>query len=232
MAAAVSATVACFVTKISSIQHGRLSLFTSLGSSKDGQQMKPVIEVETERLWLRQWVPADKAPFAALNADPRVMAFFPSVLTREESDAMADRCQLLIAQRGWGLWAVELKASGQFIGTLGLHIPSANLPFSPCVEISWRFAYPFWGQGLATEAALAALRVGFEQLNLAEIVSFTASVNLRSQALMARIGMQLAPTCFPHPNISLDSPLSQHCWYRISQQQWHNRQSEQVKFGA
>lgn len=185
--------------------------------------MKQVIEVETERLWLRQWVPADKAPFATLNADKRVMEFFPATLTRKESDAMADRCQRLIAQRGWGMWAVELKASREFVGTLGLHIPTAELPFSPCVEIGWRFAYPCWGQGLATEAALAALDVGFKQLNLAEIVSFTALINLRSQALMARIGMERAPESFPHPNVSPESPLSQHCWYHMSNQQWQRR---------
>ncbi|CFQ85845.1 putative acetyl transferase [Yersinia frederiksenii] len=183
--------------------------------------MKHVIEVETERLWLRQWLPSDKAPFAALNADQRVMEFFPATLTREESDAMADNYQLLIAQRGWGMWAVELKASRQFVGALGLHIPTAKLPFSPCIEIGWRFAYPFWRQGLATEAALAALEVGFKQLNLAEIVSFTALINLRSQALMARIGMERAPKSFLHPNVSPDSPLSQHCWYHMSNHQWH-----------
>lgn len=88
-----------------------------------------MIEVETERLRLRQWIPSDKAPFAALNADKRVMEYFPAPLTREESDAMADRCQLLIEQHGWGLWAVELKATTQFVGALGLHIPAAKLPF-------------------------------------------------------------------------------------------------------
>ena len=185
--------------------------------------MKNVIEFETERLLLRQWLPSDRAPFAVLNADPRVMAFFPAPLTRAESDAMADRCQLLIAQRGWGLWAVELKVTGQFVGALGLHIPTVKLPFSPCVEIGWRFAVSFWGQGLATEAALAVLKVGFEQLKLAEIVSFTALINLRSQALMERIGMVRVPGHFPHPNVSPDSELSQHCRYTLSHQQWHNR---------
>lgn len=185
--------------------------------------MKSVIEVETERLQLRQWTPSDKAPFAALNADKRVMEYFPAPLTREESDAMADRCQLLIEQHGWGLWAVELKATEQFVGALGLHIPAAKLPFSPCVEIAWRFAYPFWGQGLATEAALAALQVGFERLKLAKIVSLTALINLRSQAVMERIGMVRAAESFPHPNVSPDSPLSQHCWYHISSEQWQNR---------
>ncbi|WP_049603449.1 GNAT family N-acetyltransferase [Yersinia aldovae] len=190
-----------------------------------GNSVSEVIEFETKRLRLRQWLPSDKAPFAELNADKRVMAFFPAPLSREDSDTMADRCQTLITQRGWGLWAVEVKASGQFAGALGLHIPTVNLPFSPCVEIGWRFAYPFWAQGLATEAALGALQVGFERLKLAEIVSFTALINQRSQALMARIGMTRASDTFLHPAVSSDSPLSQHCWYHISQQQWHNRAS-------
>ncbi|OVZ96285.1 N-acetyltransferase [Yersinia sp. 2105 StPb PI] len=182
-----------------------------------------MIEIDTARLCLRQWCLSDRAPFAALNADKRVMEFFPTTLTRSESDAMADRCQQLIAQRGWGLWAVELKATGQFVGALGLHIPTAKLPFSPCVEIGWRLAYSFWGQGLATEAAFAALAVGFEQLKLAEIVSFTALINLRSQAVMKRIGMARVPGSFPHPNVNSDSPLSEHCWYRISREQWYDR---------
>ncbi|AHK21487.1 GNAT family N-acetyltransferase [Yersinia similis] len=185
--------------------------------------MKTLIECETERLLLRQWRPSDREPFAQLNADKRVMAYFPAPLTRAESDAMADRCQLLIEQRGWGFWAVEVKNSGQFVGALGLHIPTVKLPFSPCVEIGWRFAYPFWGKGLATEGALNALKVGFEQLKLVEIVSFTALINLRSQAVMARIGMERASHTFLHPGVSANSPLSQHCWYHISHQQWLNR---------
>lgn len=185
--------------------------------------MKKLIEYETERLWLRQWRPSDREPFAQLNADKRVMIFFPAPLTRVESDAMADRCQLLIEQRGWGLWAVEVKDSGLFAGALGLHIPTARLPFSPCVEIGWRFAYPFWGKGYATEAALGALHVGFDQLKLSKIVSFTALINLRSQALMERIGMERSPDNFPHPSIRPDHLLSQHCYYHMSYKQWSNR---------
>ena len=99
------------------------------------------IEFETERLFMRQWRPSDRAPFAELNADPRVMEYFPAPLERDESDALADRCQALIEQRGWGFWAVELKGSAEFIGFLGLHVPIAELPFSPCVEIGWRLAF-------------------------------------------------------------------------------------------
>jgi RimJ/RimL family protein N-acetyltransferase len=101
--------------------------------------MIEIVESGTEHLLLRQWKIADREPFAALNADPRVMAYFPAPLTRAESDAMADRCQKLIDERGWGFWAVELKTTCEFIGFVGLHIPSAELPFSPCVEVGWRW---------------------------------------------------------------------------------------------
>jgi RimJ/RimL family protein N-acetyltransferase len=173
------------------------------------------IELETERLRLRQWKPADCAPFAALNADPKVMEYFPSLLTRESSDGMADRCESLIAERGWGLWAAETKADRAFIGFIGLHIPSADLPFSPCVEVGWRLAFAYWGKGLATEGARAALRVGFERLDLSEIVSFTAVGNRRSRAVMERLGMSEAGT-FEHPQIPEDSALRQHCLYRLA----------------
>lgn len=158
--------------------------------------MSFLIEPETSRLRLRQWRPDDRLPFARLNADPRVMACFPEPLDEAASDALADRCAALIAGRGWGFWAVEHKETGKFIGFVGLHVPSAELPFSPCVEIGWRLAHEHWGQGLASEAARAALRVGFTTLALPEIVAFTAQGNLRSQALMARIGMRCASMFF------------------------------------
>ena len=102
--------------------------------------MTELIEFETERLWLRQWTEADREPFARLNADPKVMEFFPNLLERAASDAMVDRVQALISERGWGLWTVELKADRQFIGYVGLHVPKYDLPCSPCVEIGWRLA--------------------------------------------------------------------------------------------
>jgi RimJ/RimL family protein N-acetyltransferase len=142
--------------------------------------MVELIEVETERLRLRQWKSSDRGPFAALNADSKVMEFFPSLLTRAESDAMADRCQSLIEKRGWGFWAVEAKTTQEFIGFVGLHVPSAELPFSPCVEVGWRLAFQHWGKGFASEAAREALRVGFELLGLREIVSFTTVRNLNA----------------------------------------------------
>lgn len=178
--------------------------------------MTIIIELETERLCLRQWQATDFKPFAELNADAKVMAYFPNRLTRAESDAMAMRCQALIAERGWGFWAVELKATHDFIGFVGLHIPSANLPFSPCVEIGWRLAVRYWRQGYATEAAQAALTVGFERLNLPEIVAFAALHNTRSRAVMQRLGMIEQPTTFLHPDLNPTHALAEHCWFKLS----------------
>lgn len=176
--------------------------------------MAKLIELETPRLMLRQWQAADLEPFAALNADAQVMEFFPSTLTHLESDALAERCQALIAERGWGFWALELTATKTFIGFVGLHTVSAALPFAPSVEIGWRLAPTHWGQGLATEAAQAALRVGFETLNLTEIVSFTALQNQRSQAVMQRLGMRASGT-FLYPLLPENSPLRLHILYRL-----------------
>lgn len=172
---------------------------------------------ETKRLHLRQWQASDRAPFAALNADLRVMEFFPAPLTRAESDAMAERCAALIDDRGWGLWAVEIKATQAFIGFVGLHIPSAPLPFAPCVEVGWRLAFDAWGQGFATEAAQQALRVGFDLLDLQEIVSFTALGNWRSRAVMAKLGMHEAGT-FEHPSLPVGHPLRVHYLYGLKRE--------------
>lgn len=177
--------------------------------------MVKLIEFETDRLRLRQWNADDREPFAALNADPNVMEFFPSLLTRAESDALADRCESLIQERGWGFWAAELKESGEFIGFIGLHTPSPLLPFSPCVEIGWRIACKHWGKGLASEAARGALQVAFRSLSLEEVVSFTALNNRRSRAVMERLGMSESGT-FDHPQVPEDSPLRLHVLYRLS----------------
>ena len=182
--------------------------------------MTEPIEFDTERLRLRQWCTADREPFAALNADPKVMEFFPALLTRAESDALADRCQTLIAERGWSFWAVETKTTPEFIGFVGLHTPAPDLPFSPCVEVGWRLAARHWGKGFATEAAHGALRIGFEQLGLAEIVSFTSAINLRSRAVMVKLGMRETEETFEHPNVPVGSALRQHCLYRLSHSQW------------
>ncbi|KAA3654178.1 MAG: N-acetyltransferase [Proteobacteria bacterium] len=184
-----------------------------------------LIELESRRLRLRQWRAADRAPFAALNADPAVMAHFPAPLTRQASDAMLARCAELIVMRGWGFWALERKADGAFIGLAGLHVPDARLPCAPCVEIGWRLAAAYWGQGYATEAAGAALAVAFDRLGLDEVVSFTTLTNTRSQAVMQRLGMRPAG-CFAHPALAEDSPLRTLCLYRLSRTRWQDTHNQ------
>lgn len=176
--------------------------------------MTHLIQPATPRLHLRQWQPQDRAPFAAMNADPEVMRHFPAPLRPEESDAVADLCQQLIDLFGWGFWALELKATGEFIGFCGLHTPVDPLPFAPCVEVGWRLARPFWGQGYATEAATAALQVAFEHLSLEQVVSFTALDNQRSRAVMERLGMR-PDGQFEHPALPEGHPLRPHWLYRM-----------------
>jgi RimJ/RimL family protein N-acetyltransferase len=176
-------------------------------------------EVNTERLRLRPWCAADREPFAALNADPRVMEFFPKLLDRVASDAIVDILQSHIAERGYGFWAAEIRDTGEFIGFIGIQVPRAQLPFSPCVEIGWRLAVPYWGKGYASEGARAALRVGFEALNLAEIVSFAVANNERSLAVMRRLGMVEDPATFEHPNVPA-GPLRVHRLFRLSRDAW------------
>lgn len=182
--------------------------------------MPQLIEFETKRLFVRQWRESDFEPFAQMNADPRVMEFFPAPLDRAKSDGIAKQCMALIAERGWGFWAVELKESGVFLGFVGLHVPIAELPFSPCVEIGWRLAHEYWSKGFATEAARESLRVGFELLKLPEIVSFAVVGNIRSRDVMRRIGMRDSAITFEHPGIGEGSSLKEHCLYRITQEQW------------
>lgn len=171
--------------------------------------------ITTERLLLRQWQASDYAPFAALNADPQVMEYFPNCLTTEDSYVLAQRIQNLIEQQGWGFWALELQTSGTFIGFTGLNKPTAPFAFNPCTELGWRLAHPFWGFGYVTEAAQAALHFGFKQLQLPEIVAFTAVHNQRSRAVIQRLGMNYQYD-FAHPNLASDHPLSQHCLYKLT----------------
>ena len=182
--------------------------------------MIEIIHFDTARLRLRQWRASDRQPFAALNADPKVMEYFPSVLDRNASDSMADRCEAHIAKHGWGLWAAELSDTGEFIGYVGLAPPRPELPFSPRVEIGWRLVAQHWGHGFATEAARGALRAGFEMLALPEIVSFTSVGNRRSRSVMTKIGMHEDSEKFDHPNIPVGNPLRQHCLYRLSGEEW------------
>ena len=182
--------------------------------------MAVIIEFDTPRLRLRAWREADRAPFAAMNADPAVMEFFPAVQSRETSDASVDLWQAQFAAQGWSNWAAELRETGRFIGFVGLTVPRRVLPCSPCVEVGWRLAREFWGRGLATEAARGALQIGFDRLDLQEIVSFTAIANRRSRAVMERLGMTNADQDFEHPGVPEGHALRLHCLYRLARVDW------------
>jgi ribosomal-protein-alanine N-acetyltransferase len=157
-------------------------------------------EIRTERLLLRRWVQSDRAPFAELNADVRVMEHFPSVLTGAESDAIVERIVAHFERRGFGLWAVEVPGEVPFIGFVGLAVPPFEAHFTPCVEVGWRLAAEHWGRGYATEAARACVSFGFDQAGLREIVSMTVPENIRSRRVMERLGMTRNPADdFDHP---------------------------------
>ncbi len=172
--------------------------------------------LESYRLLLCKWKAEDRDPFAALNADERVMRYFPSLLTHAESEAMLERNTAHFARHGFGLWAAELKATGEFAGFIGLSVPQFDAHFMPCVEIGWRLAARFWSQGLATDGAQAVLRFGFEELGLEEIVSFTAVENRASRRVMEKIGMvRDADGDFDHPSLPEGHALRRHVLYRI-----------------
>ena len=183
--------------------------------------MTPVTTLRTPRLLLRGWQEEDREPFAALNADPEVMEYLPSTLTREQSDAFMDQVAARLEEQDHGLWALEVRATGAFIGYAGLANPSFEAAFTPCTEVGWRLARDAWGHGYATEAAHTALRVAFGTLGLAEVVSFTAVGNARSRAVMARLGMSHDPAeDFEHPSLPEGHPLRRHVLYRLTRQEW------------
>jgi RimJ/RimL family protein N-acetyltransferase len=182
-------------------------------------------EIRTERLILRSWRADDRGPFADPNSDPQVMEFMPRALSAKESDAFADRIEEHFRQHGFGLYATELRSSGIFIGFVGLHIPAFQTAFTPCVEIGWRLASAYWGQGLAAEGAQAALCYGFQRLGLQEVVSFTVPANLRSRRVMEKLGMKHNPAeDFLHPRLPADHRLSRHVLYRVPRAEWSKTQ--------
>lgn len=178
-------------------------------------------ELRTPRLLLRRWRGEDRAPFAALNADPEVMEHFPAPLTRAQSDALVDRIEDHFAEHGYGLWAVE--ADGAFIGFTGLSWATWEAAFTPALEVGWRLVRSAWGHGYASEAATAALARGFGDVE--EIVSFTALTNTRSQRVMERIGLQRDRE-FDHPNVARGHRLERHVLYRARRGEWQPSTSE------
>lgn len=184
----------------------------------------PGVDIVTPRLWLRRWKPEDLDPFAALNADPAVMEHFPSMLSREETAAAIGRVEKHFEDRGYGFWAVEAPGQAPFIGFIGLAVVSFEASFAPCVEIGWRLTPPWWGKGLATEGARAALKFGFERLGLEEIVAFTVPENIRSRRVMEKLGMRYSED-FAHPGIDPRRPLCRHVLYRLSRATWASEPS-------
>jgi 3-dehydroquinate dehydratase/shikimate dehydrogenase len=182
----------------------------------------------TERLGLRKFIPADLEPFAALNADPRVMEFFPQALSRAEAGNLMQRINTKQDEQGFCFWAAELLATGELIGFVGLTKVSYETTFTPAVEIGWRLAYDFWGQGLATEGAKACLQFAFEKEGLKEVVSFTALPNQRSYRVMERIGMKRMGE-FDHPKVPKGHVLERHVWYRLTKSEYMNNKQGSEK---
>lgn len=175
-----------------------------------------MVELRTERLILRQWTLQDREPFAAMCADPRVMEYFPSTLTREESHAGVDLIEESFARHGFGLWAVEIPDQAPFAGFIGLAVPRFEAHFTPCVEIGWRLAAEFWNRGYATEGARAALAFGWQVAQLQEIVAIAVPSNLASLRVMDKLGMIRDPLGdFDHPRIAEGHRLRRHVLYRI-----------------
>lgn len=186
--------------------------------------MTGVPEIRTERLTLRGWNDNDRAAYAAINADPEVMATLGPLMSREQSDAHVDHIAAKWGERGYGLWCVDL--DGECIGFTGLNAPWFETAFTrttaaagyPCVEISWRLASQHWGHGYAPEAAMAAMQFGWDVLGLPEIYSWTADSNHKSRRVMEKIGMTHdTDLTFVHPGVSPDSPhLNPHVVYRVT----------------
>jgi RimJ/RimL family protein N-acetyltransferase len=172
-------------------------------------------QIRTDRLMMRRWRESDTAPFAALNADLETMRYFPSTLDRAESDAYIRRIETRFEQQGFGLWALEIAQTGEFIGFTGLNPMPDDVPGAGGMEVGWRLARRAWHCGYATEAARAALDVAFRRVGLEEIWSMTAVLNEPSQAVMRRIGLtQYA--FFDHPRVPEGSPIRPHVVYHLA----------------
>jgi RimJ/RimL family protein N-acetyltransferase len=171
--------------------------------------------IQTDRLLMRRWQDSDRELFAALNADPETMRYFPNTLDRAASDAFVDRIEARFDEQGYGLWALELVATGEFVGYTGLNPMPAGVPGAGGMEVGWRLARHAWHRGYATEAATAALEVAFAGAGLAEVWSMTAVLNEPSQAVMRRIGMTEVAT-FDHPALPAGHSLQPHVMYHLT----------------
>jgi RimJ/RimL family protein N-acetyltransferase len=177
--------------------------------------------VRTERLVLRGWRPEDRAPYAALRADPAVAEYLGGGLDRAASDAAIAAYEGHWAREGFGMWAIEVPGVAPLAGAVGLERVPAALPFAPAVEVAWRLQHGCWGRGYATEGARAALTYAFESVGLDDVVAFTAADNVRSRRVMARLGMTRDPAeDFEHPRLAAGAPLRPHVLYRVTAAAW------------
>jgi RimJ/RimL family protein N-acetyltransferase len=199
----------------------------------DGNGAAMTSEVPTDRLRLRASRYTDREPFAVLNGDPRVMEYFPSTLSREQSHVLMDHIEAHLDRHGFGLWAVEVPSVAPFEGVIGLCVPPFETHFTPFVEIGWRLSGEHWDRGYATEGAQAALRFGFETLELEQIVAFTVPGNLRSRRVMEKVGMAYNPADdFDHPLLSEGHPLRRHVLYRVNNPALPNKRLQPAAAGA
>ena len=181
------------------------------------------MQLITPRLLLRNWKDGDRELFHFINSDEQVMKFFPFRRSREESDQLMEWLRADIDENGFGFAAVEIRETGETAGFAGISRPRLSPVFpDDTIEIGWRLAGRWWGKGIATEAARAWLRHGFENLHLPEIVSFAVHDNLRSVAVMERIGMRRERSRdFLHPRVPDVLPhLKYHVTCAISRRDW------------
>lgn len=174
-----------------------------------------MIYFETSRLRLRDWEEADLEPFCRLNADEKVMTYFPKTLSIEETNVLYNAIIAEFNEFGFGFYAVEVKENKEFIGFIGFHRPTFDADFTPCIEIGWRLKQEAWGKGYATEGAAACLQYGFNELGFTDIYSFTADVNNPSKNVMEKIGMSFVKT-FNHPKVEQGSILHKHVLFHIN----------------
>lgn len=179
--------------------------------------------MQTDRLLLRQWQPADLDPLARMNANSDVMRFFPSVVPEQRSHQLAHTWQQQLCEQGWGLWAVESRGDKAFIGFVGLNRVVAAIPHAPFLELVWRLLPEYWGRGYAPEAAAAALDVAFAALAEEAVYAMTALINQPSIRVMEKLGMGNTGEVFDHPAVAAGHVLQQHCLYRMRQTMWLSR---------
>lgn len=183
-----------------------------------------MIHLETPRLALRDWKASDLDVFMQMNADERVMRYFPKPLQAGETMAFYEAVQAEIREAGYGLYAVEVKENKAFVGFIGFHRATFEADFTPCLEIGWRLKQEAWGRGYATEGAAACLDHGFRKLGFKDVYSFTAEINHPSRHVMKKIGMRYAKS-FNHPKVDESSPLYRHVLYHISAEVHMDRSS-------